>query len=361
MKIEKKYYRTIWLENHSDIMVINQTKLPYFFEIEKLSTGDDAFFAIKDMIVRGAPLIGITAAYGVYLYAKEIIGSSNFTEDLRILAEKLKSARPTAVNLSWAVDKQLELISVDKPKDMIIKDLLESAEIMADEDVEINKAIGKNGLELIQEIHNKKGKVNILTHCNAGWFATVDYGTATAPIYLANEAGLDLHVWVDETRPRNQGSKLTAYELLHEGISHSVIADNTGGHLMQNGMVDMVIVGCDRVAANGDVCNKIGTYLKALAAYDNNIPFYVAMPKSTLDMTLASGKDIPIEEREEAELKFFAGLAEGKETEVLVMPEGSNALNYGFDVTPAKYVTGIITEDGIVKPCRDELEKLQTR
>ncbi len=361
MKIEKKHYRTIWLENHSDIMVINQTKLPYFFEIEKLSTGDDAFVAIKDMIVRGAPLIGITAAYGIYLYAKELPGSSNFTEDLRILAEKLKSARPTAVNLRWAVDKQLDLISSDKPQNMMIKDLLDSAEKMANEDVEINKRIGSHGLNLIKKIHDKKGKVNILTHCNAGWFATVDYGTATAPIYMANESGLDLHVWVDETRPRNQGSKLTAYELLHEGISHSVIADNTGGHLMQNGMVDMVIVGCDRVAANGDVCNKIGTYLKALAAYDNNIPFYVAMPTSTLDMTLASGKAIPIEVRDEAELKYFTGLSNGEERDVLVMPEGSTALNYGFDVTPAKYVTGIITEDGIVKANREDLEKLQIK
>lgn len=358
MKIENKHCRTIWVENESDIMIINQTKLPYNFEIMQLRSGNDAFVAIKDMIVRGAPLIGVTAAYGVYLYAQELAGEKDFYSSLVKAAKQLEEARPTAVNLKWAIRKQLEFIKPDKPVNTIIRELLASANKMAEQDVQINQAIGSYGLELIREIHKEKGRVNILTHCNAGWFATVDYGTATAPIYLAKKLGLNLHVWVDETRPRNQGSKLTAYELLHEGIPHSVIADNTGGHLMQNGMVDLVIVGCDRVAGNGDVCNKIGTYLKALAAYDNNIPFYVAMPVSTLDLSLKSGADIPIEERSGDEVKYFTGVSGGSETEVLTMPEGSNAVNYGFDVTPSKYVTGLITEHGIVRPKSLDLEKV---
>ncbi len=350
MKIQDSQYRTIWADSNSDIQVIDQTKIPFSFEIKTLKSGNDAFYAIKDMIVRGAPLIGITAAYGVYLYARELRDSDNYTSELIDSAKNLIEARPTAVNLKWAIDKQIQFVKDSKPKDTIIRELLSSANKMAQQDIETNLAIGRHGLELIKQIHNDKGKVNILTHCNAGWFATVDYGTATAPIYLANELGYDLHVWVDETRPRNQGSKITAYELLNEGISHDIVADNTGGHLMQNGMVDLVIVGCDRVAANGDVCNKIGTYLKALAAFDNNVPFYVAMPLSTLDMTLKSGRNIPIEERDGDEVRYFSGICHEKEVEILTSPKDSTAVNYGFDITPAKLITGLITEAGIIRP-----------
>lgn len=335
-------------------------KTPLLFEINVLNRGEDAFEAIKNMIVRGAPLIGITAAYGVYLFARQLSDSPNFVNDLRNAALNLINARPTAVNLKWAVEKQLKLIENAESKTSLIQILLDSANKMAEEDIITNKSIGKFGLELLQKIYDKKGFVNILTHCNAGWLATVDYGTATAPIYLAHQSGIKLHVWVDETRPRNQGSKLTAFELLNEGVLHSVIPDNTGGHLMQNGLVDLVIVGCDRVAANGDVCNKIGTYLKALAAYDNEIPFYVAMPTSTLDKSLRSGKEIPIEERDASEVRYFTGLSDNKETDVLTLPEKSNAVNYGFDVTPAKYVTGLITEKGIVKPIETDLLELES-
>ncbi len=358
MKIGNTNFRTIWVENNFDVKIIDQNFLPFSFVIKTLCTGDDAYIAIADMAVRGAPLIGVTAAYGVYLYAKSFLGANDFMEKLSVAVAHLQEARPTAVNLKWAVERQIKLFDNTKPQEFLVRELLANANKIAEEDIETNRAIGSIGLDLIEKIYDDKGIVNILTHCNAGWLATVDYGTATAPIYMAKEQGFDVNVWVDETRPRNQGSRLTAYELLNEDISHSVIADNTGGHLMQTGKVDMVIVGCDRVAANGDVCNKIGTYLKALAAFDNNIPFYVAAPTSTIDLNIKSGKDIPIEERHEDEVKYVAGFCGNKNVEILVSPKDSPATNYGFDITPARLITGLITEKGIIRPKEASISRI---
>ncbi|WAJ26123.1 S-methyl-5-thioribose-1-phosphate isomerase [Antarcticirhabdus aurantiaca] len=353
MKVKGQPTRTIWVEAEpaegrpGSIGIIDQTRLPHRFETTSLRSLDDAVRAIRDMLVRGAPLIGATAAYGVAL------GLHGDASDARLktVYDALFATRPTAVNLRWALDEMMRTLQPLPEADREHAAWARAAEIV-EEDVAINRRIGENGLALIREIAAKKGDgepINILTHCNAGWLATVDWGTATAPIYLAHEAGIPVHVWVDETRPRNQGAALTAWELNNHGVPHHVVADNTGGHLMQHGLVDMVIVGTDRTTANGDVCNKIGTYLKALAAHDNGVPFFVALPSPTIDFSLKSGRDIPIEERGAEEMTHVHGKTESGEIGTLqVTPDGSPVVNYGFDVTPARLVTGLITERGVV-------------
>jgi methylthioribose-1-phosphate isomerase len=348
MKINGTPYRTIWpTADNTAVEIIDQTKLPHIFTTLRLESMRDAERAIKDMQVRGAPLIGVTAAYGVALSMRDHASDAA----LKATCDKLLLARPTAVNLRWAVERMRALL-VPLPVSERGAAAWQEAARIADEDVEICSSIGQHGSELIQAMHQKKNDtVNILTHCNAGWLATVDWGTALAPIYKAFDAGIPLHVWVDETRPRNQGASLTAWELGQHGVPHTVIADNTGGHLMQHGMVDMAIVGTDRVTARGDVCNKIGTYLKALAAFDNGVPFYVALPTPTIDWTLQDGvKDIPIEQRAPEEVTHISGLCDdGQVRSVQLTPQGSRAANYAFDVTPARLVTGLITERGVVK------------
>ncbi len=346
MKINNIPYRTIWPTGDGAVEIIDQTRLPHEFVTVRLESMRDAEHAIRSMQVRGAPLIGVTAAYGVALSMKHHASDAA----LKATCDMLAKARPTAVNLSWAIERMREFLS-PLPASERAEAAWREASVIADQDVNINAAIGRHGLEFIQVVHLNKGDtVNILTHCNAGWLATVDRGTALAPIYAAFEAGIPLHVWVDETRPRNQGASLTAWELAQQGVPHTVIVDNAGGHLMQHGMVDMVIVGCDRVTARGDVCNKIGTYLKALAAKDNGVPFYVAMPTSTLDLSLLDGVlEIPIEERGQEEVTHISGLCDdGQVRRVQVTPQGSTATNYGFDITPARLVTGLITERGMV-------------
>jgi len=348
MKINGTPYRTIWpTADNAAVEIIDQTKLPHVFATLRLDTMRDAERAIRDMQVRGAPLIGVTAAYGVALSMRHHASNAALAATCSVLL----AARPTAVNLRWGVEKMRALLAPLPESERAAAAWIEAARI-ADEDVAINAAIGKHGGEIIRAIHQKKNAtVNILTHCNAGWLATVDWGTALAPVYTAFDAGIPLHVWVDETRPRNQGASLTAWELGQHGVPHTVIVDNAGGHLMQHGMVDMAIVGTDRVTARGDVCNKIGTYLKALAAYDNGVPFYVALPTPTIDWTLQDGvKEIPIEERAQEEVTHISGLCDdGQVRSVQVTPKGSRAANYGFDVTPARLVTGLITERGVVK------------
>lgn len=347
MKINGTPYRTIWpTSDNTAVEIIDQTRLPHVFATLRLNTMRDAERAIKDMQVRGAPLIGVTAAYGVALAMRELASDAALAGACGVLL----AARPTAVNLRWGVERMRAFLAPLAAGQRAAAAWEEAARI-ADEDVEICSSLGEHGSGIIRSIHQKKNDtVNILTHCNAGWLATVDWGTALAPIYKAFDAGIPLHVWVDETRPRNQGASLTAWELGQHGVPHTVIADNTGGHLMQHGMVDMVIVGTDRVTARGDVCNKIGTYLKALAADDNGVPFYVALPTPTIDWTLQDGvKEIPIEERAEDEVTHISGLCEdGQVRTVQVTPKGSRAANYGFDVTPARLVTGLITERGVV-------------
>lgn len=363
MLVQGKPYRTIWVdeENPQVIKVIDQRYLPHQFVVESLHTVEDCITAIKDMHIRGAGLIGITAAYGMYLAALDAVHDDFFDAKIADAASRLIATRPTAVNLSWAVTKQLDCMALinsigEKPQAALL-----SAHQMANQDAAFCKQIGAHGLEIISNISQKKNKqtVHILTHCNAGWLAFVDYGSATAPIYAAHKNGIDLHVWVDETRPRNQGASLTAWELLEQGIPHTIITDNTGGHLMQHGMVDMVIVGTDRTTATGDVANKIGTYLKALAAKDNGIPFYVAVPSSSIDWSLTDGiKEIVIEERNSEEVKYMSGLCEGEMKKILLTPEKSPAANYGFDVTPARLITGLITERGICEPSQKHLQAL---
>jgi len=354
MRIQGKEYRTIWYEEKV-VKIIDQTKLPHQFIIKDLNSVKDAINAIKVMEVRGAPLIGGTAAYGIVLAIQE----STEKEFINKSVEELIQSRPTAINLKWAVDRMMNKLSGIN-SDQILNIALQEAKEICDEDEKFCENIGINGLRIIEEIYNKKkSTVNILTHCNAGWLATINWGTATSPIYHAHKRGIPVHVWVDETRPRNQGANLTSYELNEEEIPNTIIADNTGGILMQRGEVDMCIVGTDRTLSNGDVCNKIGTYLKALAAHDNNIPFYVALPSSTIDWEIKNSKDIPIEERNSEELSHVEGIDENNEIKkVLIYPKKSKAMNLAFDVTPAKYVTGLITEKGISEASFEGLKKL---
>ena len=342
-------FRTIWPTEDKFIEVIDQRKLPHEFVIVKLQTYKDAELAIKEMTVRGAPLIGATAAYGIYLAVREMIENELDGTFLDQAFSDLRASRPTAVNLFWALDKMLK--ALDEGEGDFLKTSWEAAAAIVEEDVETCRLIGVHGLPIIEEISKrKKGDiVNILTHCNAGMLGCVEWGTITSPIYQAIEKGIKVHVWVDETRPRNQGSNLTCYELTKHNVPHTLIVDNAGGHLMQHGMVDMVIVGTDRTTRQGDVANKIGTYLKALAAKDNNIPFYVALPSTTLDMSINNGlTEIPIEERNQDEVRYMIGKdAQGKIGNVLICPETTPASNYGFDVTPARLVTKIITERGV--------------
>ena len=354
MRIEGKEYKTIWYEDNV-VKIIDQTKLPHQFIIKDLKTVKDAVNAIKIMEVRGAPLIGGTAAYGMVLAIQE----NKNPDFIKKSSKDLVESRPTAINLKWAVDRMMKKLSGIN-SDQILDIALKEAKEICDEDEKFCESIGINGLKIIEEIYNKKkDTVNILTHCNAGWLATINWGTATSPIYHAHKKGIPVHVWVDETRPRNQGANLTSYELNEENIPNTIIADNTGGILMQRGDVDMCIVGTDRTLSNGDVCNKIGTYLKALAAHDNNVPFYVALPSSTIDWEIKEGKDIPIEERNSEELSHIEGMDENNEIKkILIYPKKSKAMNLAFDVTPAKYVTGLITEKGICEASSDALKKM---
>jgi methylthioribose-1-phosphate isomerase len=354
MRIQGKEYRTIWYEEKV-VKIIDQTKLPHQFIIKDLNSVKDAINAIKVMEVRGAPLIGGTAAYGIVLAIQE----SKEKEFINKSAEELIQSRPTAINLKWAVDRMMNKLSGIN-SDQILNIALQEAKEICDEDEKFCENIGINGLRIIEEIYNKKkSTVNILTHCNAGWLATINWGTATSPIYHAYKKGIPVHVWVDETRPRNQGANLTSYELNEEEIPNTIIADNTGGILMQRGEVDMCIVGTDRTLSNGDVCNKIGTYLKALAAYDNKVSFYVALPSSTIDWDIKDAKDIPIEQRNSEELSHVEGIDENNEVKkILIYPKKSRAMNLAFDVTPAKYVTGLITEKGICEASTEGLKKL---
>ena len=354
MRINGKKYRTIWYENNV-VKIIDQTKLPHHFIIKDLKTIKDAVKAIKTMEVRGAPLIGGAAAYGIVLAIQE----NKNLDFIKKSSEELVNSRPTAINLQWAVHRMNNKLSFVK-SDELLDVALKEAKLICDEDVKFCENIGFNGLKIIEEIYNKNNKtVNILTHCNAGWLATIDWGTATSPIYHAHKKGIPIHVWVDETRPRNQGANLTSYELNEENIPNTIIADNTGGILMQRGEVDMCIVGTDRTLSTGDVCNKIGTYLKALAAFDNNIPFYVALPSSTIDWEIKDYKKIPIEERDSMELSHIEGKDEQNNIKkVLIYPKKSKSMNLAFDITPAKYVTALITEKGVCKATAEDLKKL---
>ena len=354
MKINGKSYKTIWFENNL-VKIIDQTKLPHQFLIKELKSVKDTINAIKHMEVRGAPLIGATAAYGLVLSIIE----NNDLSYLKKSSEELINSRPTAINLKWAIDRMMKkLLGVNNSD--IFEIALDEAKAITIEDENFCKNIGLNGLKIIEDIANKKKDiVNILTHCNAGWLATIDWGTATSPIYHAHQKGIKVHVWVDETRPRNQGANLTSYELNEEGIPNTVITDNAGGILMQRGQVDMCIVGTDRTLSNGDVCNKIGTYLKALAARDNNVPFYVALPSSTIDWNIKDHKKIPIEERNSEELSHVEGIdEENKLKKIRIYPQKSKSLNLAFDVTPAKYVTGLITEKGVCEASEKGLKGL---
>lgn len=360
MNVNGKAFRTIWLKPDDEkiIQIIDERYLPHRFIIEDIETVDQMATAIKDMHLRGAGLIGAAAGFGMYLATLEAPANDTFEASVLLAAEQLKSTRPTAVNLAWAVHKQLDAIQKGNSIQEKINIALATAVDIADEDAEYCRRIGEHGLKIIETISkNKNGAtVNILTHCNAGWLAFVDYGSASAPIYAAHNKGIDVHVWIDETRPRNQGASLTAWEMTGHGVPNTVIADNTGGHLMQHGMVDMVIVGSDRTTYTGDVANKIGTYLKALAANDNNIPFYVALPSSSIDWQMEDGlKEIVIEERNGDEVKYMEGLSEEGIKKILLTPVNSKAANYAFDVTPARLVTGIITERGICKPNKESI------
>ena len=355
MKVDGRPFRSIWLEPDGwSVGAIDQRRLPHEFVVARMTNSADAAEAICSMLVRGAPLIGATAAFGVALAMRA--DASDAALDLA--CKTLIATRPTAINLKWALDEMQRVLRPLPPSSRVEAAYKRAIEI-AEEDVAINQEIGRHGLALIEAIAaTKPGEpVNVLTHCNAGWLATVDFGTATAPVYLAHDRGVKVHVWVDETRPRNQGASLTAWELGHHGVPHTVIADNTGGHLMQHCMVDLAIVGTDRVTANGDVCNKIGTYLKALAAHDNGVPFYVALPSPTIDFSIDDGiRQIPIEQRAASEVTHMTGrTADGRIETVRVVPQGSPTANYAFDVTPARLVTGLITERGVLRPDRAAL------
>ena len=357
MKVDGKAMRSIWVEPDGwSVGVIDQTALPHRFATARLATLQDAAHAIRAMVIRGAPLIGATAAYGVCLALREDASD----EALERAYATLIATRPTAINLKWALDQMMAALR-NRPRGERAAAAYRRAAEICEQDVAINSAIARNGLPLIEAVaaRKKPGQpVNVLTHCNAGWLAAVDVGTATAPIYLAHDNGIAVHVFADETRPRNQGASLTAWELGQHGVPHTLITDNTGGHLMQHGLVDLVIVGTDRVTANGDVCNKIGTYLKALAARDNNVPFYVALPSPTIDFTVADGvTEIPIERRGADEVATMTGrTADGRIATVRIAPEGSPVANYGFDVTPARLVTGLITERGVIAASRAALK-----
>ena len=352
-------FRTIWLaDDNRAVHVIDQRKLPHQFVTARLESVKDAATAIKDMWVRGAPLIGATAAYGMAL----AMHADPSDKNLVIAYDHLFATRPTAVNLRWALEDMRDLLGQLSP-DLRADEAYRRAAKICDDDVNICSAIGENGLDLIERIWHKKGQpeaINILTHCNAGWLATVDWGTALSPIYKAYNAGIPVHVWVDETRPRNQGSSLTAWELGQQGVKHTIIVDNAGGHLMQHGLVDLCITGTDRTTYSGDVCNKIGTYLKALAAHDNNVPFYVGLPSPTIDWTVYDGlSGIPIEERDGSEVSIVSGCTtDGTVTDVRLTPEGSDVANYAFDVTPRRLITGLITERGVCDASENGLRNL---
>jgi methylthioribose-1-phosphate isomerase len=358
MKVGGRHTRSIWLESDGwSAGAVDQTQLPHRFATIRLATLDDAARAIKSMQVRGAPLIGATAAYGICLALR----ADPSDEALERAYAMLLATRPTAINLKWALDEMMAAVR-NRPRGERAAAAYRRAAEICEEDIAINRAIGRHGAELIAAIAVKKqpgAPVEVLTHCNAGWLATVDFGTALAPIYVAHDRGIAVHVWVDETRPRNQGASLTAWELGQHGVPHTVIPDNTGGHLMQHGMVDLAIVGTDRVTANGDVCNKIGTYLKALAAKDNAVPFYVGLPSPTIDFSVSDGlAEIPIEQRSAEEVACMTGrTADGRIETVRIVPEGSEVANYAFDVTPARLITGLITERGVIAASRDALAR----
>jgi methylthioribose-1-phosphate isomerase len=363
MKIGDNYYRSIWFNDTEPgkIFVIDQEKLPFHFEIKELLSVDDVFNAIQNMTIRGAPAIGAAGAFGMYLSTLEITAQTNIREHLNNAAAFLISSRPTAVNLSWAVKKVVERLS-DKTQQLSLSEkALVAAKEICENEVDNCRRIGLNGLPLIEEISQRKqgAPVNILTHCNAGWLACIDYGTALSPVFVAHEKGIPLHVWVDETRPRNQGARLTTYELGNSGVPYSLISDNTGGHLMQHGLVDVILVGSDRTTRTGDVANKIGTYLKALAAFDNNVPFYVAVPSSSIDFTIRDGlSEINVEERDPDEIKMVSGFADDKIMSVRICPENTRSVNYGFDITPARLISGLITEKGICKATEKDINKM---
>jgi methylthioribose-1-phosphate isomerase len=384
MRIDGTWYRTIWLENETTVQIIDQRQLPHEFVVESITSTEDMAVVIKDMHVRGAGLIGCAAAYGMYLAARAALASvadlakdseatvQRFQDHLKEAGEMLIATRPTAVNLKVGVERVqtsvLSKLAGDGGLDAAVLAAREMAAKVTDEDAEFCKRIGEAGAEILERIRDEKQKssgaacvvVNVLTHCNAGWLAFADWGSALSPVYAAFDRGVKLHVWVDETRPRNQGASLTAWELGKHGVPHTVIADNAGGHLMQNGLVDVVITGADRVTRTGDACNKIGTYLKALAARDNNVPFYVALPSSTIDWTLSEGKDIPIEQRGDDEVKFAEGLcvSDGKKRKVLLTPSSSAAGNWAFDVTPRRLVTGLLTERGLADASESAILRL---
>lgn len=364
MLINGKSYQTIWLDTSEParIQYINQEVLPFEFRIEDMQSSADSYEMIRRMKIRGAPLIGVTAALGIYLACLESKQHPDPQEYISGRANLIRTARPTAVNLAWAVDRMLGKIAGATESDQVIMLARSEALMIREEEIQASYMIGRHGLEIIREISERKNNkpVNILTHCNAGWLACIDYGTATSPIYQAFEEKIPVHVWVDETRPRNQGARLTAWELGQHGVPHTVIVDNAGGHIMQKGLVDLVITGSDRTTRCGDVANKIGTYLKALAARDNGIPFYVALPVSSIDFTMESGiSEIPIEERDPDEVRVMEGLMDRKMKSVTIVPEGSPVSNYGFDVTPARLVTGLITEKGICRARESEILKLK--
>jgi methylthioribose-1-phosphate isomerase len=361
LKIQGQHYRTIWIkeDDPATIQIIDQRKLPFIFKIIDLQKPEDAYIAIKDMAVRGAPLTGITAAWGMYLALLKYKGRGlkRYMEEKATL---LKSARPTAVNPRYTTDTMLSFILSEESESNLIEKTFNKVKKLEEDEIDYSNKIGEFGLTIIESIYRQKGdRVNILTHCNAGWLACIDWGTATAPVYKAHRRGIPVHVWVDETRPRNQGARLTAFELGEEGVPHTVIADNTGGHIMQHGLVDMVLVGSDRTTMTGHTANKIGTYLKALAAKDNNIPFYVALPSSSIDWTMEDGLNkIPIEERGSDEVAEIEGWNGNEIQRVRLVPEQCKTVNYGFDVTPARLITGLISERGICEAKKNSILKL---
>jgi methylthioribose-1-phosphate isomerase len=363
MQIGDKYYRSIWFNDKEPekVFVIDQEKLHFSLEIRELRSVEEVYNAIKNMTVRGAPAIGAAGAFGMYLSTLHIPRGYSVAEHLEKTAAYLISCRPTAVNLSWAVRKVVEQCASGTGENSLSETALLAAKEIYENEIQNCKQIGINGLHLIEDLSIKKNglPVNILTHCNAGWLACIDYGTALAPVYAAHEKGIPLHVWIDETRPRNQGARLTAYELENCGIPCSLISDNTGGHLMQHGMVDIVLTGSDRTTKRGDVANKIGTYLKALAAFDNKVPFYVALPSSSIDFTISDGiSEIQVEEREPEEVSLVTGFADNKIMSIRICPEKTRAVNFGFDITPARLITGLITEKGICRASENAILKM---